>query len=143
MKRDRSRFVGRHIWAGRTLLYITFSLNTVQGAISTIAHFTNVSRQALDDIPWMRTAIDDELMYGLLLKEEQEILAGSGTGHNLNGLITQATAYNTGLTVAADTKLDILRHAKLQARLAGLATYAPSAFVLHPTDVATIELIKT
>lgn len=120
----------------------TYAWDTQSGTIKTIAHYTNVSRQALDDINWLRGEIDGELMYGLLLKEEQEILAGSGTGEHLNGIITQATAYNTGLNVSGDTGLDKLRHAKLQARLAGLATFRPTAIVLNPTDMATLELIK-
>jgi len=62
----------------------------------------------------------------------------------LNGLITQATAFSTAYLSATLgwTRLDILRYAKLQARLAGLATYPPNAFVLHPTDMAEIELTK-
>jgi HK97 family phage major capsid protein len=122
----------------------TYGWTTITDHVRTIAHFTNVSRQALDDIQWMRNQIDTELMYGLLLKEEAEILAGSGTGEHLNGLITQSTAYLSGTyNVTGDTNLDILRSAKLQARLAGLATFAPSAYVLHPTDMARIEKIKT
>jgi len=120
----------------------TYTWNSKSDTVKTIAHYTNVSRQALDDTEWVRATIDAELMYGLLLKEESEILQGDGTGQHLNGLITQATAYNTGLNVAADTKLDKLRHAKLQARLAGLGTFAPDGMILNPTDMAAIELIK-
>ena len=120
----------------------TYLWTSKSDTVKTIAHFTNVSKQALEDIPWMRNTLDTELMYGLLLKEESEILAGDGTGQHLNGLITQATAYNTALDVSGDTKLDKLRHAKLQARLIGLATFAPDGVVLNPTDMAKIELIK-
>jgi HK97 family phage major capsid protein len=124
----------------------TYLWNSVSDTFRTIAHFTNVSRQALDDVPWLRNQLDSELIYGLKLKEENEILSGSGTGVHLNGIITQATAFDTATyNVAADgwTYLDQLRSAKLQARLAGLATYAPSAYVLHPSDMAKIELLKS
>jgi HK97 family phage major capsid protein len=121
----------------------TYTWNSLSGTIKTIAHFTNVSRQALDDVPWLQQMLNSELMYGLLLKEEQQILSGDGTGQNLNGLLTQATAYNTGLyNVSADQKMDVLRHAKLQARLAGLGTFAPDGYVLNPVDLEKIELIK-
>lgn len=114
------------------------------GAIRTLAHYVKVSRQALDDVPWLRGLIDTELIYGLKVKEEAEILSGDGTGVHLNGIITQATAFSTGLlhATAGWTRLDVLRYAKLQARLAGLATYPPNAFVLHPTDMAEIEVTK-
>lgn len=121
----------------------TYTWNSLSGTVKTIAHFTNVSRQALDDVPWMRAMIDSELMYGLLLEEEREILSGDGTGVHLNGLMTQATAYNpAAFNMTGDTKLDILRHAKLQARLYGLATFAPDGIVLNPFDMEKIELIK-
>jgi HK97 family phage major capsid protein len=122
----------------------TYDYETVSGTIRTIAHFLNVSKQALSDLPWLRTQLDSELMYGLKLKEESEILAGSGVGVHLSGIITQATAFDTSLLIAAAgwTRIDVLRMAKLQARLAGLATYAPSGIVLHPTDMARIESTK-
>lgn len=121
----------------------TYAWNTATDTVKTIAHFVNVSRQALDDVPWLRGVLDSELMYGLLLKEETEILSGDGLGQHMNGIIKQATAYNTGLNISGDTQLDKLRHAKLQARLAGLGTFAPDAFVLNPTDLEAIELLKT
>lgn len=122
----------------------TYTWNSVSDTVKTIAHFVNVSRQALDDVPWLQNMLNSELMYGLKLKEETEILSGDGLGQHINGIIKQATAYSTGTyNVSGDTKLDKLRHAKLQARLAGLGTFGPDAFVLHPTDMHTIELIKT
>ncbi len=121
----------------------TYSWNSIAGTIKTVAHFVNVSRQALADVPWLQNTLNSELMYGLLLKAEQEILAGDNLGIHMNGLITQATAYATGTyNVSGDTKLDKLRHAILQCRLAGLGTFAPDGIVVHPTDMHTIELIK-
>lgn len=122
----------------------TYTYTVDHDTVRTIAHFVNVTRQALADVPWLRREINNELIYGLKLKEEAEILAGAGTGEHLNGIITQATSFNTSLLHAALgwTRLDILRYAKLQVRLAGLATFAPSGYVLHPTDMAEIELTK-
>ncbi len=108
----------------------------------------DVSKQCLADIPGMRRLIDEDLTYGLKVKEEAEILTSDGSGVHLGaplgGIVTQATAFDTSLLVASDgwERMDILRLAKLQARLAGLATYPPSAFVLNPTDLARIELTK-
>lgn len=121
-----------------------YNWQTASGAIRTIAHYVKVSRQSLDDVAFLRGKIDSELMYGLKIKEEDEILSGDGTGVHLNGFITQATAFDTNYLVAGDgwEYLDVLRYAKLQARLAGLANYAPSAYVLNPTDLAKIEASK-
>ena len=121
-----------------------FNWTTASGSIRTLAHYIKVSRQALDDVSWLRNQIDAELLYGLKVKEEAEILSGDGTGVHLNGIVTQATAFDAGYLAASAgwTYLDILRYAKLQARVAGLATYPPDAFVLNPVDLAYIETIK-
>ncbi len=123
----------------------TYNWTATSGTVKVIAHWVQISRQALDDIPFLRDQIDQELVYGLKVKEETEILSGDGTGAHLLGLIPQATAFDTSLLIAVAgwTRIDILRLAKLQARLAGLATYAPSGFVLNPTDLARIELTKS
>lgn len=107
--------------------------------VRTIAHWVPVSRQAMDDIPQLQTEIDGELRYGLDLKEEQELLRGSGAGQHLHGLIPQATAYSAAFVVAGEQHIDILRLALLQA---SLAEYPADGIVLHPTDWARIELLK-
>jgi hypothetical protein len=63
-------------------------------------------------------------------------------GEHLHGIITQATAYDTGLNVSGDTRPDKLRHAILQAAIAGKGSYPPDATVVNPSDVEAIELIK-
>lgn len=121
----------------------TYAWDSQSKVVSTIAHFVNVTKQALQDVPWLQDMLNSELTYGLKLKEETELLSGDGLGSHISGLITQATAYSSGTyNVSGDTKLDKLRHGKLQARLAGLATFAPDAFVLNPTDMHAIELLK-
>ena len=120
----------------------TYTWNSISDTVKTIAHFVNVSRQALDDVPWLQNMLNSELTYGLKVKEETEILSGDALGQHMNGIIKQATAYAGTYDVAGDTKLDKLRKMKLQARLAGLATFAPDGIVLNPVDLMKIETIK-
>jgi len=108
--------------------------------VRTLAHWTHVSRQALDDAPMLRGLIEDEMAYGLALAEEREILGGDGTGQHLLGLIPEATAYSAAFTVASATRLDAIRLGILQATLAG---YPADGVVLNPTDWAGIETTKT
>lgn len=117
----------------------TLTYTTATATVRTIAHWMQVTRQALDDMPGLRSDIDSILMYGLKLVEERQILAGDGTGVSLNGIITQATAYDTGFNVGSDTKLDKLRHFILQSRL---ALYPVDGIVLNPRDMHDIELLK-
>jgi HK97 family phage major capsid protein len=109
-------------------------------AVQTLAHWIPASRQVLDDAAQLAGYINSRLMYFLKLKEEDELLNGSGAGANLNGLVTQATAYDTSLDAVGDTNIDTLRHVLLQLELAFSDV---TAFVLNPTEWHGIELIKT
>lgn len=108
--------------------------------VQTLAHWVKASNQILADIPQLQTYIDTRLTYGLKYVEEVQILAGDGTGSNLLGLIPQATAYNTALTKPGDTKIDTIRKAILQVRI---AEYRASGIVLNPIDWTDIELTKS
>lgn len=118
---------------------ITFEADSAP--VATIAHWIHASRQVLRDVPMLRGYIDGRLRYGLKLKEEAQLLKGSGVGLNINGLYTQAAAYvNPGVTVQAETRIDRLRLALLQVELA--EAWA-DGIVLSPLDWAAIELTKT
>lgn len=116
---------------------ITFDL--INATVVTIAHFIKASKQILDDFPQLQSYIDGRLRYGLALAEELQLLKGSGSGNNLNGILTQATAYNPAIALSSPTRIDVLRLALLQAEL---AEYPSTGIVLNPADWAAIELQK-
>ena len=117
---------------------LTFELDSEN--VTTIAHWIHATKQILSDNGMMQSYIDGRLRYGLMLKEEQQLLNGSGSGMNIHGIYPQATAYqNPGVSVSSATKLDVLRIAMLQV---ALAEYDADALVLHPIDWAEIELTK-
>lgn len=114
----------------------TFTLVNVP--VVTLAHFIPASVQVLEDSPMLASHINGRLMYGLKLKEETQILLGTGSNGQLNGLYTQATAY----TVASPTRtneIDILRDAIKQAQV---SEYSPDFIVLNPVDWFDIEIRK-
>ena len=51
-----------------------FELDNVPARV--IAHWTTASRQVLDDLPQLMGIIDTELLDGLALKEDLQILSG-------------------------------------------------------------------
>jgi HK97 family phage major capsid protein len=115
-----------------------------QAPVRTIAHWEAAHRNVLADEPQLRSIIDNELMYGLRLQEDAQILSGDGTGENLTGVLNttgiQEYAWSDGATApVADTKADAIRRA---ATLSFLAYYEPSGVVLHPNDWEDIELTK-
>ena len=117
---------------------IKFEEDTAQ--VVTIAHWMLATKQVLSDYKMLAGYIDQRLGHGLKLKEENQLLKGSGVGVNINGLITQAAAYsNQGVVVANETPLDRLRLSLLQIELENM--YG-EGFVLNPIDWAGIELLK-
>jgi HK97 family phage major capsid protein len=115
------------------------SLDLVDTPVRTIAHWIKASVQVLADIPLLQSYIDGRLRYGLQYVEEAQLLAGDGTGQNLEGLIPQATPFNEALLKADDQQVDILRRGILQVRI---AEYAASGIVVNPIDWADIETLK-
>lgn len=101
-----------------------------------IAHWEAVHRNIIEDVPSLQATINNELLYGLALKEDDQLLNGDGAGVNLRGLLNTPgiQSYTPG---AAEWKSDSLRRA---ATLAMLAYYPPTGYVLHPNDWEDIEL---
>ena len=109
--------------------------------IVTIAHWLHATRQILSDAPMLESYISTRLIQGLKLKEEAQLLNGSGVGLNIKGLYTAAQAYdNNGITVTGETPVDRVRLSLLQVELAELVA---DGVVLNPIDWADIELLKT
>lgn len=104
-----------------------------------IAHWTKASRQVMDDIPQIAGIIDTELLDGLALKEEDQILSGDGTGQNLYGLIPQASAYSAPIVISDINKIDVIGLAMLQV---SRAYFAPDGVVMNDGDWLEIRLLK-
>jgi HK97 family phage major capsid protein len=87
----------------------------------------------------LQTLIDTRAIFGLKLAEEQQILYGDGAANHLNGIIPQATAYNTAYHRSGDTMIDTIRHAMLQTTM---AFYPATGIAISPTDWHDIVLTK-
>jgi HK97 family phage major capsid protein len=104
-----------------------------------IAHWVPQSVQILEDAPQLAGLIDTELRHGLALKEDEQLLTGSGSGENLTGLIPAATAYSAPFAIGGATMIDQIGLALLQGTL---ADFLPSGIVMHPSDWMRIRLLK-
>lgn len=115
-----------------------------QANAQVIAAFLAATRQVLDDATQLRAYIDDRLLYSVAYAEEQQILYGSGTGTNLQGILThpriQSYLWSSGETTPVpDTKIDAIRRAMTKAHV---REYAPTGAVLNPQDWEDVELAK-
>jgi len=117
---------------------VTFE--SVTDRVKKIAVWMPVTDEALDDVPQLLGYIRELLRYDLKLEEEAQILKGDGTGENLNGLMTQATAYSAALTKPGDTPIDIVRRAIYQVRKQ--SKLSADGVVMTELDWMNIELQK-
>ena len=111
---------------------------SAQAPVRTIAHWEAAHRNVISDEPQLQATINNELLYGLKLVEDDQILSGDGTGENLLGILNTPDI-QTYTQVAGDRKSDALRRA---ATLSVIANYPGTGFVLHPHDWEEIELQK-
>jgi len=117
---------------------VTFEQKTDN--VRKIAVWMPVTDEALDDIPQLYSYIQELLRYDLKLKEEGQILKGDGQGNNLNGIMTQASAFNAALGQAGDTAIDTVRRSIYQVRKQ--SKRAADAIVMTDLDWMNIELLK-
>lgn len=119
---------------------VTFNTGTAR--VQTIASLIPASRQILDDMPDLLGYLSNALPYYVDLAEEVQFLTGSNTGTDLNGLITQGTAFNTALNSYTPgwKQQDIIARAIQQIMIA--KEIDPTFVVLHPTDFFNIRLTK-
>jgi len=96
----------------------------------------------LGDISFMRSEIENELFTELDLDIDDQILNGNNVGQNLNGILTQATAWAAGtfaLSVNQANLVDVLTVAATQIEV---ANFMATVHVVNPIDLTTLRLIK-
>ena len=118
---------------------LTFEL--LYAPVRTIATWLPASKQILDDAQGLAQYINTRLRYFLALKEEHEILNGSGSGVELSGLVTEADVFDTSVVnPSTDTFIDVLGLALSQC---AASKFQPDGIVLNPKDWSRIQRIKT
>lgn len=113
----------------------------ISTSVRTLAHWIPVTRQILEDAAQLRQTINQRLIYGLKLSEEEQLLYGDGAGENLQGLLTMANRQQLSWsnTPSGSTQIDAFRRA---INLAKVAQYPVSGAMLHDDDWMEIELLK-
>lgn len=96
-----------------------------------ISTYLTVSKESLGDIPYLYNHIQKRGMKKIMMKEDAQILTGSGSGSNISGISVNATAYSDSLADSAVNRFDVLAQAVTQA---SVNHYRPNLILLHPTD---------
>lgn len=130
--------------------HTSLQFQPAQAPVRTIAHWEVAHRNTLQDEPQLQSIIDTELLYGLRLMEDAQLLNGDGTGENILGILRTPGIQDypgpglgfgqPGTPVEGkDTYVDAVRRAATRIML---AYYEPTGVVVHPFDWESMELTK-
>ena len=112
----------------------------VDAPVRTLATWITASNQIMEDATRLQAFLNIRLPHAIGQVEEMQVLFGVGTGENLLGLWPQATAYDTALNGAGDTKVDTILRAIGQAERA--SQLPVTGIVVSSTDWATMIGLK-
>lgn len=122
-----------------------FVFEQVTEPVATIAHYVKIARQIMDDVPALRSYIEGRMRFLLEQKLEDEILDGTGVGNRLNGINTQADAFDAtldtalGLGATGAHILDVLGVAAYQV---SLSHFQADGFVINPREGWKLRFLK-
>jgi HK97 family phage major capsid protein len=117
------------------------SLDKERVKVETIAVTCPVDESDLQDIPGIVRLIDDELSYSLKVVEERQLLYGSGTSPELQGILTHSGVLETEVGGEVDTPqtLDFIAACQRDVRL---AEFEPNFVAVHPEDWFQVVTLK-
>lgn len=111
--------------------------------VKKVAGLIKVSKEMLDDLDFVRSEINTDLMNTITDQVENNLLNGNGLTVNLDGILNNATTFAAGGfagTVIEANISDVLRCAVAQVEV---NKFYPTHIILHPRDVAKMHLTKT
>lgn len=124
---------------GGTKPEATMGFTTVSESVKKVAVWIPATDEALEDNAQMMSLIQNELLFMVRRREEQQVLSGDGLGSNLTGLLNR-----TGIQTQAkgtDPTFDAVYRAINKVRT--VAFSEPTGIVMHPNDWADIVLTRT
>lgn len=112
--------------------------------VKKITAFVKVSKEALDDLDFLRSEINTDLRQEIELKLDEQIAEGDGLAQNLKGILTYAPAFSvagTSLATAVEdaNRLDVLRSAVALIRK---NKFRANYIAINPVDAALMDMEK-
>lgn len=115
-----------------------FAFEPIKGDLTVVAHLSDpIDQYLLQDLDGLEQFVRSELIYGLVIALESQLLSGDGTGPNFEGILATEGIRNQAFAV---DQITTARKAITQLESEGLE---PTGFCFSPTDWETIELSRT
>lgn len=115
------------------------TFDNVSAPVKWIAGILRIPKQMLDDLSWLTSYLTTYAPLELLKAEDAQLLNGNGTGLNISGIKTNATAYSA--SKGTYTGIERIIDAAF-AQMAGVNQDTPTDVLLNPVDVVSIILNK-
>lgn len=115
----------------------TLNFSAVDEPVRKIATTLKVTDEMFDDVPQLRSYLDNRLMLFVRMATEAAILSGAGAP-SLTGILNRAIT--AAQAVGADTAPDAVYKEITKVRVASFLE--PDAMVFHPNDWQAIRLLK-
>jgi len=109
-----------------------------------IAHWVQASEEAIRDFPAFTQLLQGDMIAGVILAENSQLLSGSGVGVNMTGMLNTTgilTRTQTAGTPPTPTDLDVIELAIADLR-AGSRFAEPSGMIMSPATFARIRTAK-
>jgi HK97 family phage major capsid protein len=126
---------------------IDFDLLVGSEKVQKVTAFITITDELLDDPAQMASQVNNKLVAKVMQAVEDQYLKGDGTGTNLNGVKTVASAFTPGSfatgqpnAVESPNVVDVITVAKAQIAVANQGM--PNAIIMHPEDVAAMKTVK-
>jgi HK97 family phage major capsid protein len=116
-----------------------FDLTAYTANVRKITAYIMLSEEMLEDVAGLTSYIMAKLPGKINKVEDEQIIKGAGTGQNLSGLITNATAYSDNLADSNVQRIDVLVDA---IRQIADDEYRADFITLHPADFSLLALTK-
>lgn len=129
--------------AGGTVTESVLGYETKSASMQNIVAFIKASNNSIEDIDWLLSEIQTELLTLMALKLDASLLTGTVATTGYDGILTSATAFAAGgktlATGVTPNNYDALKFAATQIKK---ANYRPNYVVLNPDDLNAMELSR-